>query len=307
MFLGDFEGDFGEFGEVAVGEGEAAEGVAAAGIEAGGEDDEVGAEGVHGGDEFLAEGIKDGATAGAGGEGAIEGGGLAGGGAGFGGGAGAWVPGGLMDGEEEDVGVFVEDILGAVAVVDIPIDDEDAIDAPGFAGVPSGDGGVIVDAEAHATGGGGVVSRGADGGEGVADAALDDGIDGGEGGAGGEAGDFGGLGADVGVAGGEGLGVAGGVVGDGIEVGAGVDQVEVVVESETGGEAGEGVEETGLLEGIGEGEVAVGGLGVAGTGVVTAEGVVEDEAGGIRRNSHGAYCRTHVTNGIRGTEGRGDP
>lgn len=305
--MGDFEGDFGKFGEVAVGEGESAEGVTAAGVEAGGEDDKVGAEGVHGGDEFLAEGIQNGAAAGTGGEGAIEGGGFTGGGAGFGRVAGARVPGGLMDGEEEDVGVFVEDVLGPVAVVDVPIDDEDAVDAPSFAGVAGGDGGVVVDAEAHAAGCGGVVAGGADGGEGVADVALEDGIDGGESGAGGETGDFGGLGADVGIAGGEGFGVAGCVVGDGFEVGAGVDEVEVLVEGETGGEAGEGVKEAGLLEGFGEGEVAFRGLGVTGTGVVTAESVVEDEAGGIRRNSHGGYCRTHVTNGIRGTGGRVDP
>ena len=307
MFLGDFEGDFGEFDEVAVGEGEAAEGVAAAGVESGGEDDEVGAEGVHGGDEFLAEGIQNGSAASSGGEGAVEGGGFAGGGAGFGGVASAWVPRGLVDGEEEDVGVFVEDVLGAVAVVDIPIGDEDAVDAPGFAGVAGGDSGVVVDAEAHAAGGGGVVAGRADGGEGVADMALEDGIDGGEGGAGGEAGDFWGFRANVGVAGGEGSGVAGGIVGDGIEVGAGVDEVDVFVEREAGGEAGKGVEEARLFEGFGEGEIALLRLGVAGTGVVAAEGVIKDEAGGVRRNCHGWYCRTHVTSGIQGTEVQCDP
>jgi hypothetical protein len=114
-----------------------------------------------------------------------------------------------MGAEEEDAGILVEDVLGAVAVVHVPIGDEHAFDAVDFAGVARGDGCVVEDAEAHAAGGGGVMAGGTDGGEGVADAAAHDGVNTGEGSAGCQGRHFQRVLAEGGIAGAEGGGFAG--------------------------------------------------------------------------------------------------
>jgi hypothetical protein len=63
----------------------------------------------------------------------------------------------LVDGDEEGAGLVEEDVLGTVAVVDVEVEDGNALDAPG-AGGECGDGGVVEVAEAHGAVAGGVVT-----------------------------------------------------------------------------------------------------------------------------------------------------
>ena len=100
----------------------------------------------------------------------------------------------LMDGESEDGSVFVENGGGAVAMVDVGVDDDGAGNF--FAGLQSADGyGYVVDgAEAFAVAGVGVVEAAANV---AAEAVLEGGFGGGDGAAGGEpegANEFGGIG-----------------------------------------------------------------------------------------------------------------
>ena len=55
-----------------------------------------------------------------------------------------------MDAEEHYLGIFIEDVLRAVAVVDIPVGDQDAREAVHLLGVVSGQGDVVEKAETHA-------------------------------------------------------------------------------------------------------------------------------------------------------------
>ena len=71
----------------------------------------------------------------------------------------------------EDGRVGPDDGLGAVAVVDVPVDDGDAAGAVGALGVAGGDDGVVEEAEAHGPVGLGVVTRRAHGAERVRDEA----------------------------------------------------------------------------------------------------------------------------------------
>jgi len=82
--------------------------------------------------------------------------------------------------EVEDVRVIVESGLRSVAVVDVPIDDQDLREAVLFLHVTGADGDIVEDAESHSVVSQGVVPRGPDGAERVARLALDNGIDGGE-------------------------------------------------------------------------------------------------------------------------------
>ena len=68
------------------------------------------------------------------------------------------------------VAIVPEDVLGAVAVVDVEIDDRDALDAMGRLGVAGGDRGVVEEAEAHRRRRFGVVAGRPRGDEGVVDA-----------------------------------------------------------------------------------------------------------------------------------------
>ncbi len=67
----------------------------------------------------------------------------------------------------EDGGIGPDDRLGAVAVVDVPVDDRDALGAMGALGVAGGDDGVVEQAEAHGLVGLGVMARRPDGAEGI--------------------------------------------------------------------------------------------------------------------------------------------
>lgn len=65
-----------------------------------------------------------------------------------------------MRAEEEDAGILIEDILRAVAMVYVPVNDQYAVDAVDLARMASGEGHVVEDAEAHAARGRGVVAGG---------------------------------------------------------------------------------------------------------------------------------------------------
>jgi hypothetical protein len=82
----------------------------------------------------------------------------------------------LVGAEIEHGAIVVKDVLGAVTVVDVPIDDEDLFDAVGALGLACGDGFGVEDAEPHAADAGGMVAAGADGAESIAEFTGDDGV-----------------------------------------------------------------------------------------------------------------------------------
>ena len=77
-----------------------------------------------------------------------------------------------MDREEPDSLRAVEDLLRAVAVMDVEIDDQDAVELEPRQRIRGRQGDVAEDAEAHAFAGTGMMPRGADQAEGAAVAAL---------------------------------------------------------------------------------------------------------------------------------------
>lgn len=74
-----------------------------------------------------------------------------------------------MDGIVVDRRVVLEYVLGAVAMVNIEIDDTDILDVPTVLEIAGGNGHIVEIAEAHGFGFFGVVSRRADRAEGVVD------------------------------------------------------------------------------------------------------------------------------------------
>ena len=54
-----------------------------------------------------------------------------------------------MDAVEHNFGIFVEDVLSAVAVMDIPVDDEHALKLVSYPGMLSGERDVVEETEAH--------------------------------------------------------------------------------------------------------------------------------------------------------------
>ena len=99
-----------------------------------------------------------------------------------------------MGGAIEQVGIGPEDFLGAVAVVDIEIDDGHALRIIAAAGIMGGDGHLIEQAEAHGLARFRMVAGRAERTEGVVGLAGEDGIDGGGGGTHGAKGRFEGAG-----------------------------------------------------------------------------------------------------------------
>ena len=73
----------------------------------------------------------------------------------------------LEGGAQHHARVVAEDVLGAVAVVDVEIDDGDPCQAVRLQGMRGGDGDVVEEAEAHGLVAGGVVAGRAAGDEGV--------------------------------------------------------------------------------------------------------------------------------------------
>ena len=96
--------------------------------------------------------------------------------AGLVGGAGAGIPGRLMRAEVEDRSIAIEDILRAVTVVDVPIDDRHLGDPVLLLRVARGDGDIIKQAETHAAIGRGMMAGRPHGAERVGCFAFNDGI-----------------------------------------------------------------------------------------------------------------------------------
>lgn len=241
-------------------EGAAAEGVALVGVEAGGDGDEVGTVAA----EVIEGAAEGGAVVFAGGEG---GDGVVKDVAAEVHGAGAGIGGVLVDGKEFHAGLVEEDVLGAVAVVNVEIEDGDAF-GPGGGGGEGGDGDVVQIAEAHGGGAEGVVAGGAH--------EAEDGFAGAAGGEGIEGGGDGGAGADGDV--GKVRGVVVEVLGFGEagEHGGGVGAEEVGLQlTGLGGDPVEGEVELFLEAGDG-GDDAGGALGVPGLLVAGAGGFVND-------------------------------
>ena len=84
----------------------------------------------------------------------------------------------LVDVEEENRGIVVEDGLGSVAVVNVPVHNQDSFELVLPLGVPGRDGDVVEKTESHAAMRQGVVSSRPRRTERIANLARDDGIDG---------------------------------------------------------------------------------------------------------------------------------
>ena len=102
----------------------------------------------------------------------------------------------LVHADNEDIGAVLQHVLGAVAVVDIEVDDGDAVQAVVLDEVVGCQGDVAEQAKAHGFAGLGVVSGRADGTEGVVDLAGHDHVDGLDDAADRELGDVGAIRAD---------------------------------------------------------------------------------------------------------------
>src|SRR5271170_2036125 len=88
--------------------------------------------------------------------------------------AGSRVPWRLVDAEEEDGPVGVENILRPVAVMDVPIGDQNAANAMFFLRVSRRDCNCIEDAEAHSARRTSVMTGRTSDGEGIGNSLLDD-------------------------------------------------------------------------------------------------------------------------------------
>src|SRR5438067_5479504 len=84
--------------------------------------------------------------------------------AGFVSGAGAWIESVsiTVDGEKENVRRFVENVLGSVAVVHVPVDDQNAVHLVDIERMPGGESYVVEKTEAHAFCRRGMMTRRAD-------------------------------------------------------------------------------------------------------------------------------------------------
>ena len=91
----------------------------------------------------------------------------------------------LEDAHHQHPLVAGDDVFGAVAVVDVEVDDGDTLEAAHVERVTRGDGDVVEEAKAHRAVARRVMARRPDRAEGVGDSAVDDRIGGGDGGAGG--------------------------------------------------------------------------------------------------------------------------
>ncbi len=183
------------------GEVDVAERVEGVRVEAGGEEEELRLVVEESGDDVLGEGVVVVLVVAPGGHGEVEGVAAALADAGFVGEAGVWVlgVGVFMDGDDERVAALFEEVLRAVAVVDVEVDDGDAFELVCGEQVVCGERDVGVEAEAHGAVCLGVVAGRSDGAEGVGELALHDGVGGVEDRADGELGDICGVGADAGV------------------------------------------------------------------------------------------------------------
>ncbi|MCI0363184.1 MAG: hypothetical protein L0219_04835 [Phycisphaerales bacterium] len=155
--------------EAGFGEHHVGEGVIAVGVEAGGDEHELGFVGVGDGDQETLIEMEVGGVVEAGWERRIDGEAFAGAVADLVEVAGVGEEAVLVGTEEENISAVIEGVLGAVAVMDIPVDDEDALKVVVSDGMRGGDGDVVEETKAHGLSGFGVVAWGADEGEGATD------------------------------------------------------------------------------------------------------------------------------------------
>ena len=148
-----------EVGEIRIGQGEAAQRIADAGIETGGDQDQLRAKTFGGRQQRILHRAQDFAPPRTRRQGEVHGGARACARAGFVPAAGARIERPLVRAEKEHRRIGVEDVLRAVAVVHVPIHDQDARYAVFALRVARGEGHVIEEAEAHAAASAGVVSR----------------------------------------------------------------------------------------------------------------------------------------------------
>jgi hypothetical protein len=203
--------------------------------------------------------------------------------------AGARVEGVLVEGEKEHRGVVVEQVLGAVAVVDVPVDDHHPLDPVPALQVARRHRDVVEQAEAHRPVGLGVVTGRAHAGEPVVDLAGHDRVNQGEHPAGGQ---------------------AGGVMGGRRHPGVGVEREALVVRArrhlaQVGRVVHEGEVRGGgsprleahqpaavaAFEGGAQGGEARRPLGVARPRVVGLEALVDDDAGAQHRAPRAQWTR----------------
>lgn len=86
-----------------------------------------------------------------------------------------------MNAAKEDRRAFVKDVLGSIAVVDIPIEDADSFDGVGLLGVVGSNSDIIEEAKAHGFFSTGVVTGRAHEVEGTLESRLKDGVNTGDG------------------------------------------------------------------------------------------------------------------------------
>ena len=266
VLLGEFHQFERSPGEVARLEAQFAERVAIMGVEAGRDEDEVGGECVDGWEHPLGEGGAIGGTVGAGRQRNVENVACAG----FGGCAGAGVERPLVSGGVEDGRVVPKGGLGAVAVMDVPIDDGDTLRAVRALRVAGGDGDGGEEAETHRPVGLGVVAGRADRAEGVGDHARHHRVDGEAGGADRVEGGFEALGREEGVDLDRHQTLGRRRLGEPLDVALGMDEPDLPYRGARGGPADEAGEGGGGQRGL-DGDEAGGPLGVAGGDQVFAE------------------------------------
>ncbi len=140
---GNFRDHFCEGGVILGFEAKGADGVESVGIEPGTEEDDLGTGAISGivehafetGEVFLSGHSKS--------QGEIEGGSEPFSAAGFIGIPGSGIKRKPVSGEEEDAAGLVEDVLGSVTVMDVPIDDEDSVEAVVVQCPGGGDGDIV--------------------------------------------------------------------------------------------------------------------------------------------------------------------
>ncbi len=173
--IGPFKRISDEIGEAGHAQVEPSDGIAPVGVVAGRDEDHLGAEPQHAGREDAPKGRAEGVVAGAGGEGKVDRGAAPAPVARLVRCAGAGVERVLVRADEEHVRVLVEDLLGAVAVVHVDVEDDEAFGAERGPGPANGQSHVGEQAEAHGGAGPGVVAGRPDGREAVVRLAFDDG------------------------------------------------------------------------------------------------------------------------------------
>ena len=139
-----------QFGEIAISEAELAERVSQARVEPCRDHDELGSERSGRGQQPVAERAQDLFAAGVRRERAIDGRVGPRARAGFVAHASAGIPRRLVRAKEQDGRVLVEDILRAVAVMHVPVHDQDALQAVALDRVARPDRDIVEDAESHA-------------------------------------------------------------------------------------------------------------------------------------------------------------